>query len=283
MFSLLRKGVIRWLQHKRPLPTTPLSDFERIRHELKPCDIVLVEGRSRVSEVIKLITQSSWSHAALYIGRMHDIENPLLKDMLRKHYIGTADKQLIIESELGTGTVVRALTQYEKEHLRICRPRNLGFHDSQQVIAYAIGRLGTAYDVRQIFDLARFLFPWWILPRRWRSSLFKTNPGHNTHTVCSTMIAEAFGSIHFPILPLVKKLEGDRYRLYMRNPKLCTPSDFDYSPYFDIIKYPFLDFQQYADQRMALWTGAGAGELSEKEQDMYVSVDEIAAPQVDEA
>ncbi|GAB3276057.1 YiiX/YebB-like N1pC/P60 family cysteine hydrolase [Parahaliea aestuarii] len=283
MISWMRKAVIRWLQHKRPLPSTPLSDFERIRHEVKPCDVILVEGRSRVSEVIKLITQSSWSHAALYIGRLHDLENPLLRDLLRQHYIGTADKQLIIESELGMGTIVRPLTVYEEEHLRICRPRNLGYHDSQQVIAYAIGRLGTAYDVRQIFDLARFLFPWWVLPRRWRSSLFKTNPGKTTHTVCSTMIAEAFGSIQFPILPLVKRLEGERYKLYMRNPKLCTPSDFDYSPYFDIIKYPFLDFHAYSDQRLLPWSGTG--ELNEDERGLYVSVGEDlpAEPAADEA
>jgi hypothetical protein len=276
MISWTRKALIRWLQKQRPLPSTPLSDFERIRHEVKPCDVILVEGRSRVSEVIKLVTQSAWSHAMLYIGRLHDLEDPLLKDLLRQYYIGTADKQLVIESELGVGTVVRPLTAYEHEHLRICRPRNLGFHDSQQVVAYAIGRLGTAYDVRQVFDLARFLFPWWILPRRWRSSLFKTNPGENTHTVCSTMIAEAFGSIQFPILPLVKRQEGDRYKLYMRNPKLCTPSDFDYSPYFDIIKYPFLDFHQYTDQRLLPWTGAG--ELSEEERGLYVAAEPREIP-----
>ncbi len=245
------------------------SDFERIRHEVRPCDVILVEGRSRVSEVIKLVTQSTWSHAALYIGRLHDIEDPLLQDSLRKHYIGTADKQLIIESELGLGTVVRPLTSYEQEHLRICRPRGLGYSDSQEVVRYAIGRLGTAYDVRQIFDLLRFLFPWFIMPRRWRSSLFSTNPGASTHTVCSTMIAEAFGSIHFPILPLVKRIEGDKVRLYMRNPKLCVPSDFDYSPYFDIIKYPFLDIHNYAEQRLEPWDGGG--ELTPEERELYVA------------
>ena len=134
---------------------------------------------------------------------------------------------------------------------------------------YAIGRLGTAYDVRQIFDLLRFLFPWFIMPRRWRSSLFSTNPGASTHTVCSTMIAEAFGSIHFPILPLVKRVEGDKVRLYMRNPKLCVPSDFDYSPYFDIIKYPFLDIHDYAEQRLSPWDGAG--ELTKEERELYVA------------
>ncbi|MEP1471713.1 MAG: hypothetical protein ABJK20_11825 [Halieaceae bacterium] len=272
MINWIRNAVVSWLKHQRPLPQTPLSDFERIRHEVKPCDVILVEGRSRVSEVIKLITQSSWSHAALYIGRLHDIEDPLLKDALRRHYVGPADKQLIIESELGLGTVVRPLTTYELEHIRLCRPRGLGYTDSQAVVAHAIGELGTAYDVRQIFDLARFLFPWFIMPRRWRSSLFSRNPGKNTHTVCSTMIAEGFGGIQFPILPLVKRIEGGKVRLYMRNPKLCTPSDFDYSPYFDIIKYPFLDFHRYAEQRLVPWEGGG--ELTAEERELYVAADE---------
>ncbi|MBE9537852.1 MAG: hypothetical protein IMF06_02160 [Proteobacteria bacterium] len=271
MINFLRNAVIKWLKHKKPLPHTPLSDFEKARHEVRLCDVVLIEGRSRVSEVIKLITQSTWSHAVLYIGRMHDIEDPLLRDSLRTHYMGTPDTQLIIESELGTGTVVRPLSSYEREHLRICRPRGLNFQRSQKVIRYSIGRLGTSYDTRQIFDLARFLFPWFILPRRWRSSLFSARPGKSTQTVCSTMIAEAFGSIDFPILPLVKRTEGNQVKLYMRNPKLCTPSDFDYSPYFDIIKYPFLDFHQYAQQRLKPWDGSS--ELSAAERDYYIDRD----------
>ena len=271
MINWIRTAVVNWLTHKRPLPHTPLSDFERIRHEVKACDVILVEGRSRVSDVIKLITQSSWSHAALYIGRLQDIEDPDLREAVEAHYRGNLDRQLIIESELGLGTVVRPLTVYEREHLRICRPRGLAFSDSQKALAYAIGRLGTSYDVRQIFDLARFLFPWFIMPRRWRSSLFSTRPGTSTQTVCSTMIAEAFGHIQFPILPLVKRIEGDRVQLFMRNPKLCTPSDFDYSPYFDIIKYPFLDFQHHADHRLLPWQRAAR--LSEEERGMYLTAE----------
>jgi hypothetical protein len=226
--------------------------------------------------VVKLITQSSWSHAALYIGRLHDVEDPQLRELLAQHHRGLAEGQLIIESELGLGTVVRPLTVYEGEHtvyegehLRICRPRGLGYRDSQKVIAHAIQQLGKAYNVRQIFDLARFLFPWFIMPRRWRSTLFSAHPGKSTETVCSTMIAEAFGHIQFPILPLVKRIEGDRVQLFRRNPKLCTPSDFDYSPYFDIIKYPFLDFHQYAEQRLLPWQGPVS--LSEEERDLYLT------------
>jgi hypothetical protein len=83
------------------------------------------------------------------------------------------------------------------------------------------------------------------------------------------MIAEAFGSIQFPILPLVKRIENDRVQLFRRNPKLCVPRDFDYSPYFDIIKYPFLDFEHEADQRLLPWRGPIS--LTREERDFYLT------------
>jgi hypothetical protein len=141
--------------------------------------------------------------------------------------------------------------------------------DQQRILAHAIGRLGTAYDVRQIFDLARFLFPWFIMPRRWRSTLFSSSPGGNTYTVCSTMIAEAYHSVQFPILPLVKVMVGGKVRLFRRNPKLCVPSDFDYSPYFDIIKYPFLDLRNYGQQQLAPWEGGVS--LTDEEREWYLT------------
>ncbi len=236
--------IVNWLTYERPPNPIPMSDFERMRYEIKPGDVILIEGRSRASDVIKNITQSRWSHAALYIGRVHEIENPLHRQRVKEYFDGQPDVQLIIESELGRGTIVRPLSAYDRDHMRICRPRDITFGDAQKVINYAISRLGSDYDIRQIFDLLRFLFPWLIMPRKWRSSLFTTRVGKSTKTVCSTMIAEAFGSIQYPILPLVRRSENHEIKIYRRNPKLCTPSDFDYSPYFDIIKYPFMNFAQ---------------------------------------
>lgn len=236
--------IVGWLTHERPPNPIPMSDFERMRYEIKPGDVILVEGRTRASDVIKTITQSRWSHAALYIGRVHEIENPLCRQRVKEYFDGQPDVQLIIESELGRGTLVRPLSAYDRDHMRICRPRDMTFGDAQKVISYAVSRLGADYDIRQIFDLLRFLFPWLIMPRRWRSSLFTAHVGKSTKTVCSTMIAEAFASIQYPILPLVRRSENHEVKIYRRNPKLCTPSDFDYSPYFDIIKYPFMNFAQ---------------------------------------
>ena len=81
------------------------------------------------------------------------------------------------------------------------------------------------------------------------------------------MIAEAFGNVSFPILPLVKKNEQGEVRLYRRNPRLCTPSDFDYSPYFKIIKYSFMDLY-HEDYHLLPWKGTGT--LSGAEADYYL-------------
>lgn len=269
----LAQWLTRWLMHNTREDTLPLCDFERIRHEVKPCDVLLIEGNSRVSQVIKQTTQSPWSHAVLYVGRLHDIEDDRIRQTVQESYDGSPDEQLIIESELGFGTVVHPLNRYHGEHLRICRPNGLSYSDSQQVLHYAVSRLGVAYDVRQILDLARFFFPYSFLPRRLGSSLFQHSPGEATKTVCSTMIAEAFSFIQFPILPLVKHDNDAGVQLFQRNPKLCTPSDFDYSPYFQIIKYPFLDYTHHSDYRLLPWHGHGA--LEGREADVYMSSQQI--------
>lgn len=270
----ITRPLVNWLTEQRAAPEFPLCDYERIKYEIRPCDVLLVEGRTRVSDVIKMITQSSWSHAALYLGRLHDIEDPELRETISELFPFPPDTQLIVESELGLGTVIRDLASYQQDHIRICRPRGLTHRDSQQMVHYSVSQLGKEYDVRQILDLARFLFPWWIMPRRWRSTLFEHNPGKATRTVCSTMIAEAFGFIQFPILPLVKKGDDQDVQLFRRNPKLCTPRDFDYSPYFEIIKYPFMDFSDHSDYRLLPWHGKGI--LNTEEESMYIYPDEEA-------
>ncbi len=281
--DLIAAPIIRWLNFKRPPLRFPLSEYNTMRREIKQCDVLLVEGRSRVSDVIKMVTQSPWSHAALYLGRLHDIEDPELRQLVRNHYPNDPADQLVIESELGTGTVIRPLSNYRLDHVRICRPSGLEYGDSQQVIRYAISRLGTDYDVRQIIDLGRFLFPWAFLPRRWRSSLFSHRAGRSTRTVCSTMIAESFGFVQFPILPLVKGDDNSAgVQLFRANPKLCTPRDFDYSPYFDIIKYPFYDFRHHQNYRLLPWTGSG--KLTAEESDLYLTQEErLTLEEVDDA
>ena len=82
---------------------------------------------------------------------------------------------------------------------------------------------------------------------------FYHGAGMPTRTICSTMIAEAFDAVAFPIVPLVKRIEGNTVKLFRRNPLLCTPKDFDYSPFFEIIKYPFLDLTTHSSFCLVPW------------------------------
>lgn len=242
-----------WLTYSPPDQQTPLTNFERLRYELRPGDVLLVEGNSNVSEIIKSITQSIWTHSFLYVGRLHDIDDPMLRDHIQKYRHCSPDEQLIIEALLGKGIIVSSIEDYEGEHLRICRPRGITRTDSQTVIQYAINQLGSDYNVRQIMDLARFMFPYWFLPKRWRSTLFEHNAGKPTETVCSTMMAEAFAKVRFPIIPAIFQNKDGKLSLVRSNSKLITPRDFDHSPYFDVIKYPLLDFDELGIYRKLPW------------------------------
>ncbi|MEJ2344477.1 MAG: YiiX/YebB-like N1pC/P60 family cysteine hydrolase [Gammaproteobacteria bacterium] len=244
---------IQWLTKERDVSGSPLCDFQRLRFEIRPCDVVLIEGRSRVSDVIKTITQSPWTHSALYIGRLAEIDDPDVRGHIEQFHQGDPHEQLVIEALLGEGTIVTPLHKYAREHLRICRPKGLSRPDVSEVIAYTTRHLGCDYDLRQLLDLARFMFPYGVLPRRWRSTLFAHNAGQPTRTVCSSMIAAAFSSVQYPIIPVVHRSDDGALRLYKRNVRLFTPKDFDYSPYFDIIKHPYLGFEDMAIYRTFPW------------------------------
>ena len=251
--NYLWEKFVGWLTHEPPHFKTPLTSFERLRFELRPGDVLLVEGRSNVAEIIKTITQSMWTHSFFYIGRLHDIDDPMLRDQIQKYRHCSPDEQLIIEAVLGKGIIVTSIEHYEGEHLRICRPRGITRADIQSVIEYSIHQLGTDYNVRQIMDLARFMFPYWFLPKRWRSTLFEHNAGKPTKTVCSTMMAEAFAKVRFPIIPVIHQDQDGKLSIIRSNSKLITPRDFDHSPYFDVIKYPILDFDELGIYRKLPW------------------------------
>ncbi|WP_339050576.1 YiiX/YebB-like N1pC/P60 family cysteine hydrolase [Rickettsiella endosymbiont of Xylota segnis] len=106
--------------------------------------------------MIKVITRCSWSHAALYIGRLYDIADKGRQKRITEFYSGDPNEQLVFESLLGKGALISPLKKYEKEHSRICRPRNISHQKGQKIINYAIKRLSIQYDSRLIFDLGRF-------------------------------------------------------------------------------------------------------------------------------
>ena len=77
MLDTIGKLIAGYLQKEVPgyEPFTP-SDPERLREIVQPGDVILVEGNNRVSGIIKYLTQSTWSHAALYVGELPGPKSP---------------------------------------------------------------------------------------------------------------------------------------------------------------------------------------------------------------
>jgi|SRR5690606_16871406 len=248
---------VTWLNRQREPREHALSDFDKTRYELKPGDVILVEGRSTVSRKLRTITVSRWTHTALYIGRPLDIQDTDLRTTLSNFFSAENDTQLIIETRIGQGVTVRPLMDLEHDHLRICRPKGLAAKDVQQVMRYAINHLGSYREGTHLLDLSRFLFPWSLFPATWRLPLFRRWPGQHTRNASAAFVAEAFGYIQFPIYPLVKISNENGTQLLRRHPRLCMPFEIDMSPNFEIVKYAFLDFQQYENDRLIPWKGNG--------------------------
>ena len=206
-------------------PFTP-SDPDALRATLQPGDVLLVEGNNHISGVIKYLTQSTWSHAALYVGAIGDR--------------ATADGEplVLVEANIGQGVVAAPLSKYARYHTRICRPTQLDEDDRGRVCAYAAERIGFDYDLKNIIDLMRYLLPLPV-PQRWRRRMMALGSGHPTRIICSALIAQAFEAVRYPILPKVTRFDSEAARreiLEIRHSSLYAPRDFDISPYFEVVK-----------------------------------------------
>jgi hypothetical protein len=186
----------------------------------------LIEGRNHISGIIKYLTRSTWSHAAIYVGPAAGRTAP------------DGEPCDLVESNMDQGIVCVPLSKYFHYHTRICRPAGLSTADCKTVCDYAVERIGFQYDLKNLVDLARYLVPLPV-PQRWRRQMIALGSGDPTRMICSVLIAQAFGKVGFPILPSITTVESEsaRQEFYrIRDSSLYTPRDFDISPYFAVIK-----------------------------------------------
>ena len=231
-------------------PFTP-SDPDALRATLQPGDVLLVEGNNHISGVIKYLTQSTWSHAALYVGPVGD------------RVSADGEPLVLVEANIGEGVAAAPLSKYARYHTRICRPTGLTADDRARVCAYASERIGFDYDLKNIIDLMRYLFPMPV-PQRWRRRMIALGSGHPTRIICSALIAQAFEIVRYPILPKVTRVESEAARqeiLEIRHSSLYAPRDFDISPYFEVVKPTLLKGFDYKAMAWADQPAEDADEL----------------------
>jgi hypothetical protein len=239
LFQRVGNSLARFLSRPRPhYERFAVLSQEQLDHSLRPGDLLLVEGNSRVSTAIKYLTQSTWSHVCFFVGKAED------------------GKGYLVEADLVEGVIRVPLEKYAGYNVRICRPANLSSRDRQATIDYMLDRVGYLYDTRNIFDLMRYLIPTPPVPSKHRRRLIAFGSGDPTRAICSTLVAQAFQSVRYPILPQeVHICRGDApahcddVLLESRHYSHFTPRDFDLSPYFEIVKPAIADHFDYTKIR----------------------------------
>lgn len=231
--SWLGKKLSLYLSKPGVLPSTSKpANLLMLQACIQPGDVLLVEGTSRVSRAIKYLTQSTWSHAALCVGELPGQADELGRPLC------------LIEADMVAGVRALPLAYFEGFHCRVCRPVSLRPEEISQLCAFAVASLGKQYDLRNLWDLARYLFPTPPVPQRWRRRMITLGSGDPTRAICSSLIAHAFEQVQYPVLPRVQDLtstaSGDDHFVkeiyHARHHSLYVPRDFDVSPYFAIVK-----------------------------------------------
>lgn len=272
-------GFRRWLTQRlvdyltQPVPRYEIrgrNDLAALKRQVRKGDVVLVEGDQRISAVIKFLTQSSWSHAALYIGDELLVRGGELRDHALERF-GEEAGTLIVEA-LAEGVVASPLIKYVDYNIRLCRPYRLRPEHTKLIVDEAVASIGFRYDLRNMFDLARYLLPVSWIPRRLRQTALHFGSGRPTEVICSSLLGRLFQQVRFPIRPTVtysnhslpanrggwklgRFLFGHESSEYtgifrMRHPTLLTPRDFDLSPYFEIIKFNVIADGRFDYQRI---------------------------------
>lgn len=213
-----------------PYSVTPTALLRKV---MRRGDILLVEGNQRFSTAIKYLTQSMWSHAAMFVG-----------DLAEKPGDETEPAELV-EANLKDGVIAVPLSKYEGFNTRICRPDKITPEDSEKIAQFMIEKIGFQYDLKNVTDLARYLLPTPPVPIHWRRRLLALGSGDPTRVICSTLIAQAFQSVKYPILPDFESIPDEhqhkaafttREVMHIRDYSLFVPRDFDISPYFSVVK-----------------------------------------------
>lgn len=245
--------------------TEPLPHYEQrgwndphaLRRQIRKGDVLLVDGDSRISMIIKYLTQSSWSHSALFIGdELLRRGGPRAEEARRA--FGEEAAWLLVEA-LPEGVVASPLSKYIDFNIRLLHPHRLRPEHLKTILEDAVAAIGWRYDLRNVVDLARYLLPVRLVPDRFRRTALHFGSGAPTEVICSSLIAMLFHRVRFPVLPQVEMPADNAAPLprrgsllgrifgydsghftglfRMRHPSLLTPRDFDLSPYFEIIKF----------------------------------------------
>jgi cell wall-associated NlpC family hydrolase len=179
---------------------------------LRRGDVLLSAGNTRCAELVKRLTQSTWSHVSMYVGPMEDDADPLC----------------VVEADIVHGVRMIRLSELNAHSTCVLRPIGLDAIERARLAQSVLRHVGSEYDLAHAWQLARSL----MLRRLWARlrSLPTTMRLSATRFICSSLIAQAFAVVGYSILPgdpLV--VERGRYHSWL------VPADFERASIFAVV------------------------------------------------
>jgi hypothetical protein len=241
------------------------SDLDALKRQVRKGDVLLVDGDLRVSVLIKYLTHSPWSHAALYVGDELLKRGGAMRALAEEHF-GPEAEHVVVEAVM-EGVVASPLAKYADHNVRVCRPHLLLPKQLEGILCGAIDAIGWRYDLRNVIDLALHLGSAALLPPKRRKRVLRFGSGAARSVICTSLLGQLFAEVGFPVLPQVtypdspggserparrpllsvwsRRAEGHESVLQGRHPTLLMPRDFDLSPFFQVVKVGAPDVLDY--------------------------------------
>ncbi len=103
-----------WLNRENDAHFLASHDFNEVCQSIKPGDVILVEGRSWYSRLIRFFTRSRWVHCALFIGSFNNIatQSNRVSDTLDRSTLP------LIEAKRGEGVVIKRAAKYAHPNIQ---------------------------------------------------------------------------------------------------------------------------------------------------------------------
>jgi hypothetical protein len=200
------------LRVRRNAPSTP-ADAQTLSPILRRGDVLLTDGITLLAALVRRLTGSTWSHVSMYVGPLEDGPNPCC----------------VVEADVSAGVRAVPLTEFQGMRVRVLRPIHLEDADRSLLADWVVSRIGDGYDMACAWGLGRQLLG---LPSGSRPRAPRSGKGEaRRRFICSSLLAQAFLLIGYPILPV--KIGGPESR--PADHRYVTPRDFERAPLFKVV------------------------------------------------
>jgi hypothetical protein len=197
---------------KRYSPATT-TDPESLSAVLRNGDVLLTEGNTRAAALIKRITRSTWSHVSMYVGPLE--EGP--------------DPRCVVEADIAQGVRSIRLSELAGLNVRVLRPVGLNDALRSWLAEWVVSQIGGEYDLKHAWVLARSLLG---MPPKVSGPPASNGIAESaTRFICSTLLANAFALVGYPILPI----HMPRAAVSAADHRYVIPRDFERAPVLEVV------------------------------------------------